>query len=112
MNRRHFLKHCALSFGALSIGVRSFARQQTPSLPNILFILADDMGYGDIQAYNPKSTIPTPHLNRLARENAGLNGCWTIRRHGHGPNRSQGLRNTFSQMIEHRPRFRPLFHLD
>jgi arylsulfatase A len=36
--------------------------------PNIVLILADDMGYGDVQAWNPKSTIPTPHLNRLARE--------------------------------------------
>mgnify|MGYP003389387230 CR=1 FL=1 len=34
--------------------------------PNLVFILADDMGYGDIQAYNPKSKIPTPNLNRLA----------------------------------------------
>jgi len=36
--------------------------------PNIILILADDMGYGDVQAYNHKSRIPTPHLNRLARE--------------------------------------------
>ncbi len=36
--------------------------------PNIVFILADDMGSGDIQALNAKSTIPTPHLNRLAAE--------------------------------------------
>ncbi len=34
--------------------------------PNILVILADDMGYGDIQALNPESKIPTPHLNKLA----------------------------------------------
>ena len=36
--------------------------------PNIVFILADDMGYGDVQALNPNSKIPTPHLNRLAKE--------------------------------------------
>lgn len=36
--------------------------------PNLVLILADDMGYGDVQAYNPQSRVPTPHLNRLARE--------------------------------------------
>ncbi len=34
--------------------------------PNILVILADDMGYGDIRALNPGSAIPTPNLDRLA----------------------------------------------
>ena len=34
--------------------------------PNVIFILADDMGYGDVQALNPKSKIPTPNLNGLA----------------------------------------------
>ena len=36
--------------------------------PNIIFIMADDMGYGDVQALNPQSTIPTPNLDRLSRE--------------------------------------------
>lgn len=39
---------------------------QAAPLPNIVFILADDMGYGDVHALNPKSRIPTPHLDRLA----------------------------------------------
>ena len=39
-----------------------------PALPNILLILADDLGYGDLGCYNPDSRIPTPHLDRLASE--------------------------------------------
>ncbi|NND07027.1 MAG: arylsulfatase [Saprospiraceae bacterium] len=37
--------------------------------PNIIIIYADDLGYGDVQAYNPvRGKIPTPHIDRLATE--------------------------------------------
>ncbi len=36
--------------------------------PNIVVILADDFGVGDIQAHYPDNKIPTPHLDRLVRE--------------------------------------------
>lgn len=36
--------------------------------PNIVYILADDMGYGDAGCYNAASKIPTPHIDRLAAE--------------------------------------------
>lgn len=36
--------------------------------PNIIFIIADDMGYGDVGCYNKESKIPTPNMDRLARE--------------------------------------------
>jgi arylsulfatase A len=36
--------------------------------PNIIFILADDMGYGDPQCYNSNSKIPTPNIDKLARQ--------------------------------------------
>ena len=36
--------------------------------PNIIIVFADDLGYGDLQCYNPESKIPTPNLNSLAEE--------------------------------------------
>ena len=33
--------------------------------PNVIVILADDLGYGDLRCYQPESKIPTPHLDRL-----------------------------------------------
>ncbi|MBK1825545.1 sulfatase family protein [Haloferula rosea] len=37
--------------------------------PNIIYIFADDMGYGDVQCLNPeRGKIPTPHMDRLAAE--------------------------------------------
>ena len=36
--------------------------------PNIIFILADDLGYGDPHCYNVESKIPTPNLDQLAAQ--------------------------------------------
>ncbi len=36
--------------------------------PSIVLILADDLGYGDVRCYNDQSKVPTPHIDRLARE--------------------------------------------
>ncbi len=41
----------------------------SPPKPNIVYILADDLGYGDVQALNPaRGKIKTPHLDRLAAQ--------------------------------------------
>ncbi len=40
----------------------------TRTHPNIIYIMADDMGWGDLTCYNPDSRIPTPNMDRLARE--------------------------------------------
>ena len=40
------------------------------SRPNIVFILADDLGYGEV-GYNGQKIIRTPNVDRLAREGIG-----------------------------------------
>ena len=40
--------------------------QERQSLPNIIFIMVDDMGYGDPKAFNSESKIATPQMDKLA----------------------------------------------
>ncbi len=41
---------------------------QAADKPNIIFILADDLGYGDVSCLNPESKLKTPNMDRLAAE--------------------------------------------
>jgi arylsulfatase A-like enzyme len=73
MNRLNGIRLIGLLYIVIGLAgceraVEKSAVRQPQELPNIVFILADDMGYGDVQAFNPDSRIPTPNLNRLARE--------------------------------------------
>jgi len=43
-------------------------QNEEQSQPNIILILVDDMGYGDLKSYNPESKIPTPTIDELAEE--------------------------------------------
>lgn len=41
---------------------------QKNKTPNIIYILADDLGYGDVSVYNPKGKIATPNIDKLAAQ--------------------------------------------
>ena len=57
----------ALVFGASTL-LLAAAADDADARPNIVFLMADDMGSGDLGCYNPDSKIPTPNLNRLAAQ--------------------------------------------
>jgi arylsulfatase A len=57
-----------LLIGFCSVVPNGFTAESSDNLPNIVFILVDDMGYGDPGCYNANSKIPTPHINQLARD--------------------------------------------
>lgn len=46
------------------------------SRPNVLFITVDDQSPLDLRAYNPKSALETPNIDRLAREGMTIDGAY------------------------------------
>ncbi|MEG1750113.1 MAG: sulfatase-like hydrolase/transferase, partial [Tannerellaceae bacterium] len=57
------LAFCSVSAGMLSCGAEK--KQAEEAKPNIIYILADDMGCGDIRALNDSCRIPTPALDKM-----------------------------------------------
>jgi arylsulfatase A len=64
-SRRDFLKAAGLS-AAFSV-LPASAEKQSASPPNIIFIMADDLGYADLGCYGSKA-IATPRIDRMAAE--------------------------------------------
>lgn len=56
-----------LAFAALSVTDGLAAQEKAAPRPNIVVVLADDLGYGSLACYGGKG-LRTPHLDRLARE--------------------------------------------
>src|SRR5687768_9438086 len=61
--RRYFLATFAIAL-ALALPSPASAQEQ-PKRPNILVIMADDLGYADVGFHGGKE-VPTPHLDALA----------------------------------------------
>ena len=62
MNRKFNVTLCA----SLALASCSQSNKEKP-LPNIIFILADDLGYGDLSCYGQKN-FSTPNIDRLAQQ--------------------------------------------
>ena len=54
------------------LGILSGCNSGVEQHPNIVYILADDLGYGDVNCLNPDSKISTPNLDQIAREGITL----------------------------------------
>ena len=62
------MKSQLLHTGLLTILMGSIASAQAEALPNIVIVYADDLGYGDLSCYNPKSAYKTPRIDQFAAE--------------------------------------------
>jgi len=68
MNSKSVLNLVLLTFCS-DVELNVSAADNPDKKPNILIILADDLGYGDVQCYNPgKGKISTPNIDRLAKQ--------------------------------------------
>ncbi len=78
LDRRTFLKISMVGAGGLSLNpsILNFGRFQKDERPNIVLILTDDQGYGDIGCHGNK-TIKTPQMDRLAAESTEFTNFYT-----------------------------------
>ena len=74
MDRRDFLKIAGAGAAAANAARGALAREPMRK-PNIIFIMADDLGYGDLGCYGQK-VIKTPNIDRLAAEGMRFTHCY------------------------------------
>ncbi|MGQ9455415.1 MAG: arylsulfatase [Armatimonadota bacterium] len=77
LTRREFLVHCGITgaVGSILLSLAGAKEMSVQRKPNIIFILADDLGYGDLGCYGQKS-IKTPYLDRMASEGVLFTQCY------------------------------------
>lgn len=69
MSRRIFPTLSCLSALALTLTLTltlTLSPARSAELPNIIFIIADDLGYGELSIQDPDTDVPTPHIDSIA----------------------------------------------
>ena len=67
MDRREFVRTVGLGAAALGLGSMEGCRTPPRRPPNVLFIMADDLGYNEVGLYG-QDKIRTPSIDRIGRE--------------------------------------------
>jgi arylsulfatase A len=70
------MKNVAIPICFLLFVFSSSCQSNHKRLPNIIMILADDLGYGDLGCYNERSLVPTPNLDKMASEGVRLTNAY------------------------------------
>jgi len=65
LTRRSLLRAAAMGTIALASGMEDVFGQSGVGRPNILFIMADDLGYADVACYG-RPDVRTPNIDRIA----------------------------------------------
>jgi len=104
VSRREFLRRamaCGVGLGLTGLGR---AGGSAAKRPNVLIVIADDMGYSDAGCYGGE--IETPHLNRLAANGLRFTQCYSTGRCW--PSRTSLLTGYYPQQVRMDPVQPPL----
>ncbi len=99
VSRRTFLKQTMAWGSALGLSSRTFGRNRQDQKPNVLVIVADDMGYSDAGCYGGE--IATPNLDRLAAGGLRFTQCYSTGRCW--PSRTSLLTGYYPQQVRMDP---------
>lgn len=76
LDRREFLQAACVGAAAFSLAAGKQAQATAAQRPNIIFVMVDDMGYGDLGAYGQRH-IQMPRVDQMAREGIRYTNVYT-----------------------------------